>query len=134
MFEFTSWILEEGGAKHGSPQKPSSPIISPQINPSLVPTTVRPPDGKVASLSDIVPDSWDVNDAEYYQSHNPSSPIRDFPKSCEFGILKRFEFLSKLCRMSVVVKELTTPGMLIFTKGAPEVIKQLCLAETGIPS
>ncbi|XP_067950022.1 polyamine-transporting ATPase 13A3-like [Watersipora subatra] len=54
--------------------------------------------------------------------HSPDSP--------EVGILRQFTFSSSLQRMSVIVKNLSSPVFEVFTKGSPEMISSLCLEET----
>lgn len=44
----------------------------------------------------------------------------------EIGIIREFDFSSQLQRMSVVVKPLDIPGMIMYAKGAPEKIRLLC--------
>lgn len=51
----------------------------------------------------------------------------------EVGIIRRFEFSSKLQRMSVVVKHIDEAGFRIHIKGSPEKIRELCKPET-VPS
>ena len=49
----------------------------------------------------------------------------------EIGIIRRFEFSSKLQRMSVIVKNLQEAGFKIHVKGSPEKIRELCRPETS---
>lgn len=44
----------------------------------------------------------------------------------ELGVIRTFEFLSALRRMSVVVKRLKSSSMEIYVKGAPEVMVDIC--------
>ena len=48
----------------------------------------------------------------------------------ELGILRNFEFVSQLRRSSVVVRQFGDAGASIFVKGAPESIKDICVAES----
>ena len=50
--------------------------------------------------------------------------------SLEIGIIRRFEFSSKLQRMSVIVRNLEQSGFKVHIKGAPEKIRELCRPET----
>lgn len=50
----------------------------------------------------------------------PNEPIY------ELGIMKRFEFDSKLQRMSVVVKNMLDGDVRAYVKGSPEKIAELC--------
>lgn len=42
------------------------------------------------------------------------------------GVLRTFEFVSSLRRMSVIVKRLKSESMEVFVKGAPEVMADIC--------
>jgi cation-transporting ATPase 13A3/4/5 len=42
------------------------------------------------------------------------------------GVLRTFEFISSLRRMSVIVKRLKSTSMEIYVKGAPEVMADIC--------
>jgi len=44
----------------------------------------------------------------------------------ELGVIRTFEFVSSLRRMSVVVKRLKSTSMEIYVKGAPEVMVDIC--------
>ena len=44
----------------------------------------------------------------------------------ELGVIRTFDFLSSLRRMSVVVKRLKSTSMEIYVKGAPEVMAEIC--------
>ena len=44
----------------------------------------------------------------------------------EFGVIRTFEFVSQLRRMSVIVKRLRSTSMEIYVKGAPEVMADIC--------
>ncbi len=48
----------------------------------------------------------------------------------ELGVVRRFDFSSKLQRMSVIVKNINENYYKIFCKGSPEKIKDLCKEET----
>ncbi|KAG0052662.1 hypothetical protein BGZ83_002319 [Gryganskiella cystojenkinii] len=117
MFEFTHWILEEGGlgartssvseTAHNRAQGNSGGIVS---------TVVRPPGAKQFNLDDVL-------------SH-PASEMSESDSYLELGIIRCFEFVSSLRRMSVIVKKLHSPGMDIYVKGAPEVMTDICLKES----
>lgn len=53
------------------------------------------------------------------------------PPPIEFGIIHTFEFISALRRMSVIVRKLASPTMEVFVKGAPEVMKDICTADSS---
>jgi cation-transporting ATPase 13A3/4/5 len=42
------------------------------------------------------------------------------------GVIRIFDFVSALRRMSVVVKRLKSNSMEIYVKGAPEVMQDIC--------
>ncbi|KAG8733367.1 hypothetical protein FRC11_006789, partial [Ceratobasidium sp. 423] len=48
----------------------------------------------------------------------------------ELGVIRTFEFVSALRRMSVVVKRLKSSSMEIYVKGAPEVMGEICDPES----
>ena len=48
----------------------------------------------------------------------------------ELGIIRRFDFESKLQRMSTIVKNIPETNFLCFCKGSPEKISELCIADT----
>ncbi|KAI7905260.1 uncharacterized protein BX663DRAFT_430318 [Cokeromyces recurvatus] len=109
MFEFTQWELEESGGLSSMGLKSRSELASLHAKKSakvgIMPTVVRPPGGR-----------QDIN----LQVENATPPI-------EFGIIHTFEFISSLRRMSVIVRRLASPTMEVFVKGAPEVMKDICI-------
>ncbi|KAJ1968270.1 hypothetical protein IWQ62_001346 [Dispira parvispora] len=129
MFEFTQWTIEEGGDESalltpnadetnsidmpGSARRGSLCHTDPPrqlgFHDGIVPTVVRPPHTQRFNL-------------ERFMS-NPDTLF-------EVGIIRSFEFLPALRRMSVVVKPLQSPTMQIYVKGAPEVITEICRPET----
>lgn len=82
-------------------------------------------------------ESWKLNGSE---DHSGISPAVVHPTSSTkfvqndpnniVGIIRSFEFLSELRRMSVIVKGFKDNTYWTFTKGAPEVIHDLCKPET----
>lgn len=48
----------------------------------------------------------------------------------EIGILRQFTFSSSLQRMSVIVKNLSTPTFDLYVKGSPEMVSSLCDQQT----
>ena len=102
MFEFTKWKIEEGvGASD------SSAVIS-----IVRPDNSKPP---LIDISDMI----------------SGAAIIDLSHTRELGIIRSFDFSSKLRRMSVVVKQLGAKDVFIYTKGAPEIISQICIPETS---
>ncbi|KAG2119505.1 uncharacterized protein F5147DRAFT_664357 [Suillus discolor] len=105
MFEFTKWTLEEGLIAGTGIIKGRSGSERPA---ALVQTVVRPPGSAQFRLEDA---------------------LRTGAKHAHFlelGVIRTFEFVSSLRRMSVVVKRLRSTGMEIYVKGAPEVMLEIC--------
>lgn len=48
----------------------------------------------------------------------------------QIGIIRRFEFSSKLQRMSVVVRNLNEDKFRVYVKGSPEKMREICKPET----
>ena len=48
----------------------------------------------------------------------------------ELGVLKSFEFVSQLRRTSAIVRQFGAQGVDVFVKGAPECMKDICLADS----
>lgn len=44
----------------------------------------------------------------------------------ELGVIRAFDFVSSLRRMSVIVKRLKSTSMEVYVKGAPEVMAEIC--------
>ncbi|KAI8370583.1 uncharacterized protein BYT42DRAFT_502417 [Radiomyces spectabilis] len=114
MFDFTRWELEESSGLLSTGLKPRSELAALHAKKSakvgIMPTVVRPPGG---------PPTLSLNNT----SDAGTKPI-------EFGIIHSFEFISALRRMSVIVRRLTHPTMEVFVKGAPEVMKDICIPDT----
>ncbi|AEY98251.1 FAFR567Wp [Eremothecium gossypii FDAG1] len=105
MFQFTKWSYEEETANrkfHSLYEERHDGSTLPE-NSSIAPAIVHPSgnDGFIES--------------------DPSNVI---------GIVRSFEFLSNLRRMSVIVKPFSENVFMSFTKGAPEVIFELCSKQT----
>ncbi len=116
MFEYTGWTLDEGKdrmakatTKTGTAKDGKSRLT--ERPPALVQTVVRPPGGQ----------AFDVEDALKPGRH---------AHFLELGVLRTFDFVSQLRRMSVVVKRLKSDSMEVFVKGAPEVMSDICLPES----
>lgn len=103
MFQFTEWSFEEGSHK-------TQHFVEPGTH-QAPPSVIRPPAGM----------EYDMDDA-----HN------DNPLPVELGVLKSFEFVSHLRRASVVIRQNGDPGVSVYVKGAPEVMKDIC-TPTSIP-
>lgn len=112
MFEYTGWTLDEGRdqsaratTKSGTAKDGKSRLTD--RAPALVQTVVRPPGGEAFEPEDAV------------------KPGRH-AHFLELGVLRTFEFVSQLRRMSVIVKRLKSQSLEIFVKGAPEVMSDIC--------
>jgi len=106
MFSFTQWKLEEGNvAGRGVIKDKASGTKS---SAALVQTIVRPPGTASFKLEDAL---------------KGGSRHAHF---LELGVIRTFEFVSSLRRMSVVVKRLKSSSMEIYVKGAPEVMTDIC--------
>ncbi|KDN36320.1 hypothetical protein K437DRAFT_276836 [Tilletiaria anomala UBC 951] len=116
MFEYTGWTLDEGKdrmakatTKTGTAKDGKSRLTD--RPPALVQTVVRPPGGQ----------AFEIEDAMKPGKH---------AHFLELGVLRTFEFVSHLRRMSVVVKRLKSESMEVFVKGAPEVMTDICIPES----
>lgn len=105
MFEFTRWTLEEGRVAGTGNIKAKGAIIE---QTALVQTVVRPPGSAQFRLEDAL---------------KGASRHAHF---LELGVIRTFDFVSSLRRMSVVVKRLKSNSMEIYVKGAPEVMADIC--------
>ncbi|KAF9237519.1 hypothetical protein BU15DRAFT_88685 [Melanogaster broomeanus] len=105
MFEFTKWTLEEGLVTGTGIIKGRSGADRPA---ALVQTVVRPPGSAQFRLEDAL--KTGTKHAHFL----------------ELGVIRMFEFVSSLRRMSVVVKRLKSSSMEIYVKGAPEVMGDIC--------
>ncbi|KAF8210382.1 hypothetical protein K438DRAFT_1809584 [Mycena galopus ATCC 62051] len=106
MFEFTRWTLEEGRVAGTGVIKAKSGAVLEQT--ALVQTVVRPPGSAQFKLEDALKGA--AKHAHFL----------------ELGVIRTFEFVSALRRMSVVVKRLKSSSMEIYVKGAPEVMTDIC--------
>ncbi|KAG0214920.1 hypothetical protein BGX28_001126 [Mortierella sp. GBA30] len=114
MFEFTRWILEEGGlGSRTSSVTDASHQRYKGNGGGIVSTVVRPPGAKQFNLDEVL-------------AHDPTE-MSESESFLELGIIRCFEFVSSLRRMSVVVRRLHSPGMEIFVKGAPEAMIDICV-------
>ncbi|KAG6886168.1 hypothetical protein C0993_000686 [Termitomyces sp. T159_Od127] len=109
MFSFTGWTLEEGSSG-GTGVVRNKRSASEQT--ALVQTVVRPPGSAQFRLEDALKGS-----AKYAHF-------------LELGVIRTFDFVSSLRRMSVIVKRLKSSSMEIYVKGAPEVMPDICDRES----
>ncbi|KAF9049844.1 Ca-transporting ATPase [Panaeolus papilionaceus] len=105
MFEFTRWTLEEGHVAGTGNIKNKGTIVE---QTALVQTVVRPPGSSQFRLEDALKGS--AKHAHFL----------------ELGVIRTFEFVSALRRMSVIVKRLKSSSMEVYVKGAPEVMSDIC--------
>lgn len=52
--------------------------------------------------------------------------MNQHPHFLELGVIRTFDFVSSLRRMSVIVKRLRSSAMEVYVKGAPEVMVEIC--------
>ncbi|KAJ1026343.1 hypothetical protein NDA16_002430 [Ustilago loliicola] len=116
MFEYTGWTLDEGKersakatTKTGTAKNGKSKLT--ERLPALVQTVVRPPGGQAFEVEDAIKSGRHAH-------------------FLELGVLRTFEFVSSLRRMSVIVKRLKSQSMEVFVKGAPEVMADICDKDT----
>ncbi|OJT09471.1 hypothetical protein TRAPUB_14051 [Trametes pubescens] len=105
MFEFTKWTLEEGTVAGAGVVKNKAVGNQPA---ALVQTVVRPPGSAQFRIEDALKGAG--KHAHFL----------------ELGVIRTFEFVSALRRMSVIVKRLKSTSMEIYVKGAPEVMAEIC--------
>ncbi|OSC97098.1 Ca-transporting ATPase [Trametes coccinea BRFM310] len=105
MFEFTKWTLEEGHVAGAGVVKNKAVGDRPA---ALVQTVVRPPGSAQFRIEDALKGAG--KHAHFL----------------ELGVIRTFEFVSALRRMSVIVKRLKSSSMEIYVKGAPEVMADIC--------
>ncbi|XP_055502195.1 polyamine-transporting ATPase 13A3 isoform X1 [Leucoraja erinacea] len=103
IFEETGWVLEEATEEETA------------LHNQIMPTVVRP-------SKQPLPAAEAGMDREM--------EMFDLPTTYEIGIVRQFPFSSSLQRMSVVARVLGGKQMDAYLKGAPEVIANLCKAET----
>lgn len=108
MFQFTGWSYEENFQKQKFhslyDERHEADAFS--ENSDIIPAVVHP-DGS-----------------------NPENTFTDNDPHNFLGVVRSFEFLSELRRMSVIVKPNNEDIYWSFTKGAPEVISEICNKST----
>ncbi|KAK9469609.1 hypothetical protein V1512DRAFT_269183 [Lipomyces arxii] len=114
MFMFTGWAFEEDGNvfrpknSDDSERSPTEFASFSHESNKLAPTVMHPP----GQLADTI----------ITQDEDQSSGR----EGANLGVIKSFEFVAQLRRMSVVVKRLRDLDMQVFVKGAPEIMPQIC--------
>ena len=113
MFESSGWTLHENSAEQE--EKTSHNMIS---------TFVRP--GQEEDLNTKIQRIKEQN-----LGPNEVDEIdRVMEDHYELGIVRRFDFVPKLQRMSVITKNVNENFYKVFCKGSPEKLRDLCLPET----
>ena len=125
MFSFTGWTIQEGpitGPKPGARTGVERPS-------ALVQIVVRP-DG---SAQFKVEDALRAGRVREARSSSRSIEMRSLSRGrrqhahfLELGVIRTFDFVSALRRMSVIVKRLKSSSMEVYVKGAPEVMADIC--------
>ena len=106
MFEALDWIMKENDSANG--EKNADPLVLNYIRPK--------------SEEDI-----EVR----FQNNEENEKISDKIKErYELGIVKRFDFSSKLQRMTTISKNINENYFKAFCKGSPEKLRELCKPET----
>ena len=113
MFESTGWELIE---------EPEDTInYNPKITTFVRPSEEKSLTEKLKGLGDFVNDPNNEEIKKRMKGHY------------ELGIVRRFDFSSKLQRMSTLVENISLGTFTSYVKGSPEKIKELCQPKT-IPS
>ncbi|KAJ2334908.1 hypothetical protein GGI00_001629, partial [Coemansia sp. RSA 2681] len=124
MLEFTGWQMEENDVAYNqAAQDKDSDSDSSSIGllSSQFPTVMRPPPS--LTLSNTTDGTGNVLD--YTASGDSGLGCLE-----DVGIIKCFEFSSNLCRASVIAKRLHGKCAEAYVKGAPEVVRALCIPTT----
>ena len=111
MFNSTGWNLIE------EPNDPEN------YNPKIL-TFVRP------SKENSLTQKLEEFKGKMNESENAEKIDNIMRNHYELGIIRRFDFESKLQRMSSVVKSLTGTSFMCYCKGSPEKISELCQENT----
>ncbi|KAG8788562.1 hypothetical protein FRC15_003443 [Serendipita sp. 397] len=106
MFEFTGWTLEESTTIVPIKKNATGEGTSQQTAP-LVQNIVRPPGTRRFTLDDALKGDK--------RAH-----------FLELGVIRTFEFVSALRRMTVITKRLKSKSMEVYLKGAPEILHDVC--------
>jgi len=135
MFSFTGWTIEEGPITGPKPSTKTG-VERPS---ALVQIVVRPDGAAQFKVEDALragrvrgPTSNDIEMRSFRSGSGPSASSsvrvarRQHAHFLELGVIRTFDFVSALRRMSVVVKRLKSPTMEVYVKGAPEVMTDIC--------
>lgn len=108
MFQFTGWSYEEDFQNqqfHSVYENRHEDSVFPE-NTDIIPAVVHP------------------------NGDDPNNKFIENDPHNFLGIIRSFEFLSELRRLSVIIKPSTENVYYAFTKGAPEVISEICNKST----
>ena len=103
MFEALGWILKENDSLNG--EQNYDPLVLNYIRPNT------------------------EEDIEIRLQNNDGN-IENFKGKYALGIVKRFDFSSKLQRMTIISKNINEDYFKAFCKGSPEKIRDLCKPDT----
>mmetsp|Transcript_41650 Transcript_41650/g.40021 ORF Transcript_41650/g.40021 Transcript_41650/m.40021 type:complete len:290 (+) Transcript_41650:1245-2114(+) len=120
MFEATGWVLEEPDSN----QKVDDIVLAYVRPASMDPSKFQykkeeDSESECDSLSSV---------SEVSSSKEDDAGFNNY----QLAIIKRFDFSSKMQRMSVIVKNMIDGNLHAFVKGSPEVIRELSL-EKSLP-
>lgn len=117
MFEAVGWILNEN-------------VENQENYDALISSLVRPKEEEElsAKLENLKKKKQEKGINEDDDDGEEEDKIMD--SHYELGIVRRFDFSSKLQRMSVLVKNIKENCFKIFVKGSPEKIRELCKKES----
>lgn len=103
MFEYSGWSLDEGQSRRVKGGAGGAERVQ-----TLVQAVVRPPGSERMRMEDV------------------AQPHKSKHSNLELGVIRSYEFVSALRRMTVIVKRLKSSSMEIYCKGAPEVMPEIC--------
>ena len=104
MFEALDWIMKENDSSNGTQN--ADPLVLNYIRPKC------------------------EEDIEIRLQNNDKKENEKLKERYELGIVKRFDFSSKLQRMTTISKNVNENFFKAFCKGSPEKLKELCKPET----
>jgi cation-transporting ATPase 13A2 len=130
MFQFSKWHIEEGNVAGTGIIRGRRPGGDAEARPAaLVQTIVRPPGSAQFKVEDALKSGAKVRlsvPSPVFRIGKADRVLLQHAHFLEFGVIRTFEFVSQLRRMSVIVKRLRSTSMEIYVKGAPEVMTDIC--------
>ncbi|KAK9453672.1 hypothetical protein V1511DRAFT_462087 [Dipodascopsis uninucleata] len=118
MFSFTEWEFEENGHVFmPTNQVGDETIHEERMNNNgesnkFAPSIMRPP----KRLAKLICNAENARGLEL--------------EAADLGVIRSFEFISQLRRMSVIVRRLRDPDVIVYVKGAPEIMTTICVPES----